>query len=84
MPPSLKTTPFRSEMRTIKGREGYNYLVIRFWDDHNNNYEYHVYAEVIAKQAARDVAERLGIVLPPSDENNVRQYWDQIWEEAMQ
>ncbi len=83
--PSFKTSAFRSEFRTIKGVK-YNYLVLRFWD--KGNWEYHVFAEVVAKKAARDVAKQLGVVLindKRKDEggNNIRQLWDQIWDEKL-
>ena len=82
--PSLKASAFRSEFRTIKGKNG-NYLMIRFWD--GNNWEYHAYAEVIAKQAARDVAKELGVELNDKKKSEggdtVREFWDQIWEEKL-
>lgn len=75
----LKKSEPRSEIRTVKDGSGHNYIVMRFWDDKNNNWEYHVYAEVIAKEAARDVAEHFEINLPSSETHNVRELWDIIW-----
>lgn len=78
----LKSSTPRSEMRTVTDGSS-NYIVMRFWDDKNQNWEYHVYAEVVAKEAARDVAKYLGIELPPSDTHNVRQLWDILWKEKL-
>ena len=79
----LKNSPPRSEMRTVRDGLGHNYIVMRFWDDANNNWEYHVYSEVVAKEAARDVAASFGIELPSSDNHNVRQLWDKIWDDRL-
>ncbi len=79
----VKGSDPRSEMRTVRDADGHNYIVLRFWDNKNNNWEYHVYAEVVAKEAARDVAVQLGVTLPSSDTNNVRQLWDIIWDEKL-
>lgn len=78
----VKSSAPRSEMRTISDGSS-NYIVIRFWDDKNNNWEYHVYAEVVAKEAARDVAAFHGIQIPSSDTHNVRQLWDILWKEKL-
>ena len=75
----VKSSDPRSEMRTVRDGNS-NYIVMRFWDDKNTNWEYHVYAEVVAKEAARDVASHFNIELPSSDTHNVRQLWDIIWE----
>lgn len=83
MPPRNKRSEPRSEMRTVRDRSGHNYIVMRFWDDKNNNWEYSVYGEVVAKQAARDVARNYAIKLPSSDTHNVRTLWDIIWEEKL-
>jgi hypothetical protein len=83
MPPRLKTSSPRSEMRSLRDQEGHNYIVIRFFDDAHKNWEYHVYAEVVAKEAARDIAQKLIVTLPSSDTHNVRQLWDKIWEEKL-
>ena len=56
----LKSSAPRSEMRTVSDGNS-NFIVFRFWDDKNANWEYHVYAEVVAKEAARDVAKYLGL-----------------------
>ena len=79
----IKKSNFRSEIRTFKGKKG-NYLIIKFKDDKNKTDEFHVYAEVIAKEAARDIANVLGIKLPPNkkkNEANVRTIWDFVWKE---
>lgn len=74
---SIKKEAPRSELRSFRGKEG-NYVVIRFWD--KKNWEYHVYAEVVAKKAARDIAAHHKVELPPSNTNNVRKLWDILWE----
>jgi len=79
----VKGSSPRSEMRSLRDANGHNYIVLRFWDNNNNNWEYHVYAEVVAKEAARDIATHLGINLPSSDDNNVRRLWDIIWSEKL-
>lgn len=79
MPPRPKTAPPRSEIRSTRDAEGHNYIVIRFWDDGNKNWEYHVYSEVVAKEAARDVALQLGVALPPDETRNVRTLWEIVW-----
>lgn len=76
----VKSSAPRSEMRTVTDGKR-NYIVIRFWDDKNKNWEYQVFAEVVAKEAARDVAEHLGVSLPPSDKANVRTLWNILWNE---
>lgn len=80
MSASVKKSDFRSEIRTIKGKSGANYLIVRFWDDKNSNWEYHVYAEVIAKEAVRDVGELYGYNFPVQTNPNVRTLWDKIWD----
>ena len=75
----VKSSAPRSEMRTVTDGN-HNYIVMRFQDDKNKNWEYHVYAEVVAKEAARDIALHLGLELPSSDTHNVRQLWDIIWD----
>ena len=54
-----------------------DYIVIRSWDDKNNNWEYHVYAEVTALTAAHDCWKQ-DTLLPKS--LNTRQTWDKVWE----
>lgn len=76
----VKSSPQRSEIRTVRAGKS-NFIVMRFWDDKNNNWEYQVFAEVVAKKIARDVASHFNIELPSSDTHNVRQLWDIIWEE---
>jgi hypothetical protein len=85
MSASLKKSAFRSEIRTVKGQSKANYLVVRFWDDKNSNWEYTVYAEVIAKDAVRDVGKRFGYKIPGKGTTNpnVRTLWDMIWEEKL-
>jgi len=80
MSASIKHSPLRSEIRTIKGKSKTNYLVIRFWDDNNKNWEYHVYAEVIAKQAVRDIGKNFGYNFPIQRDPNSRKLWDKVWE----
>jgi hypothetical protein len=80
MPPRNKKSAPRSEMRTVRDTKGYSYIVMRFWDDKNENWEYSVYCEVVAKEAARDVAKCYGVVLPSSKTHNVRTLWNTIWE----
>jgi hypothetical protein len=79
----LKGSFPRSEIRTLRDANDHNYMVFRFWDNKNNNWEYHVYAEVVAKEAARDIAAHLNMTLPSSETHNVRQLWDFIWEEKL-
>ena len=76
MKASLKTSDFRSEMRTIKTQNA-NYLVIKFKDDKNDNSEYHVYAEVIASDAAEKCSKEFKVSLGQND--NTRTKWDKIW-----
>lgn len=76
----VKSSSPRSEIKTVSDGSS-NYIVMRFWDDKNNNYEYHVYAEVVAKEAARDIAAHYDVQLPSSDTHNVRQLWDKLWDE---
>lgn len=76
----VKSSKPRSEMRTVTDGKR-NYIVIRFWDDKNTNWEYQVFAEVVAKEAVRDVARHVGVVLPSSDKTNVRKLWNLLWEE---
>jgi hypothetical protein len=83
MPPRLKKSATRSEMRTVRDKEGHNYLIIRFWDDKNSNWEYHVYAEVIAKEAVRDIGNIFGYRFPIKTNPNVRALWDKIWNENL-
>ena len=80
MATTLKSSEPRSEMRTVRAGK-HNYIVIRFWD--KINWEYHVYAEVVAKKIAREVAKELKVVIPPAKPKtiNTRQLWDKIWEE---
>jgi len=81
---SFKRSDFRSEMRTVKGESGANYIIYRFWDDKNNNWEYIIYAEVVAKKAVRDVGRYFGYHIPEGQTNpNVRTLWDKIWDEQL-
>lgn len=79
----LKKSDPRSETRTVRDAKGHNYIIIRFWDDRNSSWEYHIYAEVVAKEAARDIAAHFEIELPSSDTHNVRQLLDIIWESKL-
>lgn len=60
-----KRAGFGVEMRTFQGQEGV-YLVLRVGGS------YHVFAEIEAKDAARDCD-------PTVKESNVRNMWNQIW-----
>ena len=46
-------------MRTVTDGTRH-YIVMRFWDNKNNNWEYHVYVEAVAKEGVRDIAAHLG------------------------
>ena len=73
-----KSSEFRSEFKSIKSPNGHNYLVMRFKDDKNKNWEYHVYAEVIAS----DVAQEFSIVKKREgrkSELNTRERLDILW-----
>lgn len=83
MPPRNKKSAPKSEIRTVRDKKGHSYIVMRFWDDKNNNWEYSVYSEVVAKEAARDVAKNYGITLPSSKTHNVRSLWNIIWEQKL-
>jgi hypothetical protein len=79
---SIKHSPPRSEVRSIRAGK-HNYIVFRFWD--KRNWEYHVYAEVVGKKAAREVAKEFNVKLPPAKPKtkNMRQLWDKIWKEKL-
>ena len=83
MPPRIKKSTPKSEIRTVRDRKGHSYIVMRFWDDKNENWEYSVYAEVVAKEAARDIAKNYGVILPASENRNVRALWNIIWDEKL-
>ena len=71
------------EMRTTTdGR--HPYIVTRFWDDKNNNWEYSAYSEVVAKEAVRDIAEYYGVTLPSSNTHNVRTLWNLLWKSKLE
>lgn len=74
---TIKTSKPRLEIKTLKGKSDFNYIVIRSWDDKNNNWEYHVYAEVTALTAADDCWKH-STLLPKG--LNTRQTWDKVWE----
>ncbi|MDZ4810573.1 MAG: hypothetical protein SGI96_20225 [Bacteroidota bacterium] len=77
--PKIKHSPFRSEIKMVKGKSKANYLVIRFKDDKNNYSEYHVFAEVQALNAASDIGQKLGKTFKSS--MNSRRRWNIIWKE---
>ena len=81
--PRFKKSDPRSEMRSVRDQIGHNYLIIRFWEDKNNNWEYHVYAEVVAKEAVRDIGKKFGYNFPVQTDPNVRTLWDKIWNEKL-
>lgn len=56
------------DMRTFTGRSGRTYLVFR-----TSAGSYHVYAEVEAKEAARDCGSAEGA--------NTRSEWKELWDE---
>ncbi len=62
-----KRSSFGVEMRTFHGKKG-TYLVMRI------KRSYHVFAEIEAKEAARDCDQTL-------KKGNVRSMWDKIWNE---
>lgn len=73
-----KSSQFRSEFKSIKSSNGHNYLVMRFRDDKNKNWEYHVYAEVIASE----VADEFGISKRKKSrisDLNTRERFDILW-----
>jgi hypothetical protein len=55
------------EMRTFDGASGVTYLVLR-----TNSGSFHVFAEIEAKQAARDCGSAGG--------HNTRTEWQEIWD----
>ena len=58
-------------IRQYKAKDGATYIFHRYWDDHNNNYEYQVYKLVEAKDATRNLgAPEIG---------NTRQMSDWVW-----
>lgn len=65
-------------VRQYKSADDKTYMVYRYWDDHNKNYEYQVYELVIAKEVAR----KLGAA--DLNENNVeqnsRRMCDWVWD----
>jgi hypothetical protein len=76
--PKIKFSSFRSEIKMVKGKTKANYLVLRFKDDNNKNSEYHVFAEVQAKNSASDIGKRIGKKFKKS--MNSRNRWDSIWD----
>ncbi len=60
-------------VRQYKASNGKIYMFHRYWDDHNNNYEYQVYELVIAKRAARNLGAE------DNDGDNSRQMCDWVW-----
>lgn len=61
-------------IKQFTAKDGKTYMFYRYWDDHNNNYEYQVYELVTAKKVAR----KLGA----SEKNgpNTRKMCDWVWE----
>lgn len=41
------------EIFQIKSKSGSKYIIFRFYDNHNKNYEYEIYKAVKSKDAAR-------------------------------
>ena len=62
-----KKKRFGLEARTLKGKDGTSYLVFRTLDG-----SYHAFAEVEAKQAARECGAAEG--------PNTRKMWERLWE----
>ena len=60
-----KKAGYGLEVRTFEGDSGRSYMVFR-----TPNGSFHVFAEIEAKQAARDCGVRSG---------NTRQRWEQLW-----
>lgn len=58
--------------KQFQDKDGRTYLFFRYWDNHNNNYEYQVYELRIAK----DVSRTLG----SPELNNSREMCDWVWE----
>ncbi len=73
---SLKKSKQRIQIKTLKGKSGYNYIIIRSWDDNSNNWEYNVFAEVGALQAAYDCWEGK---TPLTKNLTTREAWDIVW-----
>ncbi len=65
--------------RQYKTEGGKIYMFFRYFDDHNNNYEYQVYELVIAKKAARTLGA-LDINEDSDAELNTRRMCDWVWE----
>jgi hypothetical protein len=59
-------------VRQYRTRDGKTYMFHRYWDNHNNNYEYQVYELKVAKNAAR--------TLGAPEVGNSRQMCDWVWE----
>ncbi len=54
------------------------YMFHRYWDDHNQNYEYQVYELVIAKKVARSFGAP--DVNGNNTDQNSRQMCDWVWD----
>jgi hypothetical protein len=70
-------------VRQYKSPDGKVYMFHRYWDNHNNNYEYQVYELVVAKKVARklgapDIPEGLDA------QQNSRRMCDWVWENLKQ
>lgn len=59
-------------VRQYQDKNGNTYMIYRYWDNHNNNYEYQVYQLVQAKQIARN--------LDSPELNNTREMCDWVWD----
>jgi hypothetical protein len=64
---------FGIQFKTFRGKQGDDYLVLTAGD-----FKYHVYAEVDAKQAARDCGCKLD-----QRHNDTAAMWNDIWEKAI-
>jgi hypothetical protein len=58
-------------VRQYRDKGGNNYLFYRYWDNHNNNYEYQVFQLVQAKNVARELGS--------PELSNTRQMSDWVW-----
>lgn len=64
-------------VKQYQAKDGTNYMIYRYWDNHLNNYEYQVYELVMAKPVARTLGA------PEFNENggtnNTRVMCDWVW-----
>lgn len=76
---TIKKSQPRSEFKSVSLNHG-NFLIIKFHDGNNSN-EYHVYAEVGAKEIAKLCVEDLQLDVEITDSDTTRSLWDKVWKE---